>query len=64
MRKPISIPYWIAWCMAKVADLLGSRAPINRYKLEKMTRSLTFSNEKARRELGWKPLDVLENYRI
>lgn len=63
-RKPISIPYWMAWCMAKVGDLLGSKAPINSYKLEKMTKSLTFSNEKARRELGWEPLDVLANYRI
>ena len=63
-RKPISIPYWMAWCMAKVGDLLGSKAPINSYKLEKMTKSLTFSNEKARRELGWEPLDVLENYKV
>ena len=63
-HKPISIPYWMAWCMAKVGDLLGSNAPINSYKLEKMTKSLTFSNAKARRELGWEPLDVLTNYRI
>ena len=63
-RKPVSIPYWMAWCMAKVGDLLGSKAPINSYKLEKMTKSLTFSNDKARRELNWEPLDVLTNYRI
>ncbi len=63
-RKPISIPYWMAWCMAKVGDLLGDKAPINTYKLEKMTKSLTFSNEKARHELNWEPLDVLENYKI
>lgn len=63
-RPPISIPYWMAWCMAKVGDLLGSKAPINSLKLEKMTKSLTFSNEKARRELGWKPMDVLENYKV
>ena len=63
-RKPISIPYWMAWCMAKVGDLFGSKAPINTYKLEKMTKSLTFSNEKARRELGWEPLNVLENYKV
>lgn len=62
--NPISIPYWMAWCMAKVGDLLGSKAPINSYKLEKMTKSLTFSNEKARHELNWEPLDVLENYKI
>lgn len=63
-RKPISIPYWMAWCMAMVGNLLGSKAPINSYKLEKMTQSLTFSNEKARKELGWEPLDVLESYKI
>lgn len=63
-RRPLSIPYALAWCMAKVGDLLGAKAPINSYKLEKMTKSLTFSNEKARRELGWEPLDVLKNYKI
>lgn len=63
-RRPVSIPYWMAWCMAKVGDLLGSKAPINTYKLEKMTKSLTFSNEKAKRELGWEPLAVLANYKI
>ena len=40
-RKPISIPIWMAKCMALVGDLLGEKAPINSYKLEKMTRSLT-----------------------
>ena len=63
-KKPLSIPYSAAWCMAKAGDLLGSRAPVNSYKLDKMTRSLTFSNEKARRELGWEPLDVLTNYKV
>lgn len=63
-HKPISIPYWLAWCMAMVGNLLGSKAPINSYKLDKMTQNLTFNNEKARIELGWNPLDVLENYRI
>lgn len=63
-HKPISIPYWMAWCMAKVGDLLGSKAPINSYKLEKMTKSLTFSNAKARKELGWEPLDVLTCFEI
>ena len=62
--KPLNIPYWMAWCMAKVGNLLGNKAPINSYKLEKMTKSLTFSNEKARRELGWEPMDVLENYKV
>ena len=63
-RPPLSIPAWLASCMARVGDLLGPKAPINSVKLRKMTESLTFSNEKARRELGWEPLDVLANYRI
>ena len=61
---PLNIPYWVAKCMAKVGDILGSKAPINSYKLKKMTESLTFSNEKARRDLNWEPLDVLTNYKI
>lgn len=63
-HKPISIPYWMAKCMALIGDCLGAKAPINSYKLKKMTKSLTFSNEKARKELGWEPLDVLTNYKI
>lgn len=63
-HPPISIPYWMAWCMAKVGDLLGDKAPFNSYKLEKMTKSLTFSNEKARKQLDWEPLDVLSHYKI
>lgn len=62
--KPLSIPYWVAWCMAKVGDLFGDKAPINSYKLEKMTKSLTFSNDKIRKELNWEPLNVLKNYKI
>lgn len=63
-HKPISIPYWMAKCMAKVGDMLGEKAPINTYKLEKMTKSLTFSNAKACQELNWEPIDVLDNYKI
>lgn len=63
-RKPVSIPYWMAWCMAKVGDRLGGKVPINSYKLEKMVKSLTFSNVKACEELDWKPMDVLKNYKI
>ena len=61
---PFSIPYWLAKSMAIVGDCLDSKAPINSLKLNKMTKSLTFSNEKAVRELGWTPMSVLENFRI
>ena len=63
-KKPLSIPYWMAYIIAKAGDLLGDLAPINSYKLKKMTKSLTFSCEKARKELGWEPMSVMENYII
>jgi len=59
-----SIPYWLAKPMALVGDLLGQKAPINSLKLSKITESLTFSNEKAKRELNWQPLNVLNNFKI
>lgn len=63
-KTPISIPYSVAKLIATVGDLLGDKAPINSIKLNKITKSLTFSNEKAKRELNWQPLDVLDNFKI
>lgn len=63
-RLPLSVPYWMAKCLAKVGDAFGEKVPINTLKLRKITESLTFSNEKAIKELGWKPMSVLENFRI
>lgn len=63
-RPPISIPYWLAKSMALVGDLLGKIAPINSLKLSKITESLTFSNEKAKRELGWQPINVINHFKI
>lgn len=63
-KKPINIPYWLAKSIALIGDLLGEKAPINSKKLHKITKSLTFSNEKAKSELNWEPLNVLENFRI
>ena len=62
-RKPISIPYWMAKCLALIGDVF-SFFPINSTRLIKITTSDTLSNEKAKRELGWEPMDVLENYKI
>ena len=63
-KAPLSIPYWLAWGMAKVGDCLGGKAPINSYRLEKLVSTCTFSNEKARQELGWEPLNVIEYFKI
>ena len=61
---PISIPKWMGKSMALVGDCLGEKAPINSNKLNKIIKPLTFSNEKARCELGWEPMNVIGNFRI
>ena len=60
---PLSIPFWMAWCMAKIGDLVGF-LPIDSHRLEQLTKSNTYSNEKAKRTLGWEPMDVIENFKI
>ena len=61
---PVNIPYWLAKCLALVGDCFGSKAPINSNRMRKLTSTLTFCNEKAKKELGWQPLNVLENIRV
>jgi nucleoside-diphosphate-sugar epimerase len=60
---PINIPYRLAWALAKVGDLLGSRTPINSAKLTKLISPLTFSNAKLC-SLGWTPLNVQTHYKV
>lgn len=61
--SPFSIPYWMAWCMAKIGDKLGT-LPIDSHRLEQLTKSNTYSNTKAKKALDWEPLDVIENFKI
>lgn len=63
-HKPISIPYWFAKCIALFGDVVGSWFPLNSKRLAKIVESDTISNEKAKRELGWQPMSVMENYKI
>jgi nucleoside-diphosphate-sugar epimerase len=60
---PINIPLWSAKCLAKAGDLFRLNL-INTEKLKKITQSLTFSNEKIKRELNFIPSDVLTNFSI
>lgn len=62
--SPISVPYFLAEILAGIGDLFGGNASINSLKLGKITRSLTFSNMKARQELNWEPLNVRSNFKI
>lgn len=63
-ERPLSIPYWVAKVLALIGDRLGDRFPLNSSKLGKILNSLTFSNEKAKRELNWQPMTVLKDFKV
>lgn len=60
-KKIRAIPESVARIVAKTGDLIGRKFPINSERLRKLTSTLTFSDEKARRELGWNPTPVLDH---
>lgn len=55
-----TIPYTLVKAAAGIGDYL-SFLPINNYKLQKLQSTLTFSDQKARTHLNWKPRSVIEN---
>lgn len=61
-KEPVAIPIWLAKCLALAGDCCFGKAPIDSARLKKITETLTFSNAKARAELGWIPAEILENY--
>ncbi|MGL5681446.1 MAG: NAD-dependent epimerase/dehydratase family protein [Marinifilaceae bacterium] len=63
-RPIISIPLWAIKPMAKVGDMFGPGFIFNSLKLNKITSSLTFSNEKIKADTGWKPTDVISNLKF
>ena len=60
----IKAPLFIVKGLALLGDVLKGKLPIDSNRLDKITNTLTFSNAKAKRELGWTPLDVISNFRI
>lgn len=63
-KSPLSIPLPIARFAAKVGDIFGDKFPLNSSRILKMTNSLTFSDEKARKNLGWNPHKVVDEFKI
>jgi len=62
--NPFNIPLWFANLMAFGGDLIGSKAPLNSKKLGKITKDLTFADDKARTALGWNPEPVIVQFKI
>jgi len=59
-NNPFNIPLTLARLFGLIGDLLGSRAPINSFKVKKITSDLTFNDSKAREIVNWNPQAVVE----
>lgn len=62
--RPKTMPYFIAWLIARLGDLLGPNAPLTSKKLDKLSSELTFDDTKARTLLKWTSQPVLEKFII
>jgi nucleoside-diphosphate-sugar epimerase len=64
-RRPWRLPLLLARAAAGVGDAIEAltrrRVPFDRRALSKMTSTLTFSDERARRVLSWRPTRVLDS---
>lgn len=60
-RSSLSLPYGFVKTFALFGDLFGGNFPITSKKLSKMTKTLTFSNHRARHQIDWNPKSVVDN---
>jgi len=60
-RSSLSLPHGFVKTLALAGDLLGGKFPITSKKLNKMTKTLTFSDQKARLQVNWNPKSVVDN---
>ncbi len=58
-RRIISLPLVVIKPITKIGDFFP-KFPLNSYRLSKLNQTLTFNDEKARKELGWKGSNALE----
>lgn len=60
-KKVRKIPVWPLSAIAKLGDLIPG-FPLNTYRLSKISKSLTFSDSKAKTDLNWSPRSVLDHF--
>ena len=61
---PKSFPSWMSRVLMFLVKKFGFLSPINAYKFQKLTSSLTFDDSKARETIGWNPTPVLSAFKI
>ncbi|WP_057936007.1 NAD-dependent epimerase/dehydratase family protein [Algoriphagus resistens] len=62
-KKVWTVPKSVLLPIAKIGDLIP-KFPLSTYRLEKLTNSLTFDDQKAVEELGWSPRPVIGTFRV
>lgn len=60
-KRTFNIPNKLAYYLSKVGDIKGMKWPLNTYLYLQMTKTLTFNDMKARKELGWNPKNALDH---
>lgn len=58
-HKILNLPFFIAKILAIFGDFVGQSFPINKYKLLKITSTLTFDDSKAKKSFQWNPKSVV-----
>lgn len=58
-NQPLKVPMAAAKVLGLAGDILGNKFPVNSDKIQKITSTLTFDDQKAREALGWSPSRVL-----
>lgn len=61
--KPFNIPNSIAKILGNIGDLVPI-FPVNSNVINKIIEDLTFSDQKARKDLGWNPTRVIDNWKL
>jgi nucleoside-diphosphate-sugar epimerase len=61
--KPFNMPIGLAKLLGKIGDFLPV-FPVNSDTINKILKDLTFSDLKARQELGWNPSRVIDKFKI
>lgn len=64
LRPPRRLPQWLGWTTAATGSVLrgglGIPVPLDLSRYRKITSTLTFTDQRARRCLGWQPQSVVK----